>query len=78
MFADYWSNRRMVCGAEFAWATERGLPGIRVETQSNNVPACKFYESCGLHLGGFDRDLYRAMDGGTTEIALFWYRTLGA
>lgn len=56
-----------------AWATEQGLPGIRVETQSNNVPACKFYESCGFHLGGFDRDLYRGLDGGTKEIALFWY-----
>jgi streptothricin acetyltransferase len=61
-----------------AWATERKLPGIRVETQSNNVPACKLYESCGFHLGGFDRDLYRGLDGGTTEIALFWYRTLRA
>jgi len=59
-----------------AWAVKRGLPGLRAETQSNNVPACKFYESCGFRLGGFDRELYRGLDEGTTEIALFWYRPL--
>jgi streptothricin acetyltransferase len=56
-----------------AWATERGLAGVRAETQGNNVPACRFYEACGFRLGGFDRDLYRGLDGGTTEVALFWY-----
>lgn len=56
-----------------AWAVERGLPGIRAETQSNNVAACKIYEACRFRLGGFDRDLYRGLDGGTTEAALFWY-----
>jgi streptothricin acetyltransferase len=56
-----------------AWAVERGSPAVRAETQHNNVPACKLYESCGFHLGGFDRDLYRGLDGGTTEVALFWY-----
>jgi ribosomal protein S18 acetylase RimI-like enzyme len=60
------------------WAVERGLPGIRLETQNNNVPACKFYESYGFHLGGFDRGLYRGLDGATTEIALFWCLPLRA
>jgi streptothricin acetyltransferase len=57
-----------------AWAVGRGLSGLRAETQSNNVPACRFYESCGFRLGGFDHDLYRGLDGRTTEVALFWYR----
>ena len=57
-----------------AWTIRLGLPGIRAETQNNNVPACKFYEACGFRLGGFDRDLYRGLDVGTTEVALFWYR----
>jgi streptothricin acetyltransferase len=61
-----------------AWAVERSLPGIRLETQDNNVPACKFYESYGFHLGGFDRDLYRGLDEETKEIALFWYLPLRA
>jgi streptothricin acetyltransferase len=59
-----------------AWAIERGLPGIRLETQNNNVTACKFYESYGFCLGGFDRHLYRGLDEGTTEIAVFWYLPL--
>ena len=72
--------RRRRCGVGRAlidraitWAVERGLPGVRAETQGNNVPACRFYEACGFRLGGFDRDLYRGLDGGTTEVALFWY-----
>src|SRR4051794_31421904 len=55
------------------WAVERGLPGIRAETQGNNVPACKLYEACGFRLGGFDRDLYLGLPDGATEVALFWY-----
>jgi len=61
-----------------AWAIERGRSGIRLETQNNNVPACKFYEAYRFHLGGFDRDLYRGLDEETTEIALFWYLPLRA
>jgi ribosomal protein S18 acetylase RimI-like enzyme len=56
-----------------AWAIERNLAGIRLETQNNNVPACRFYESYGFRLGGFDRDLYRGLNRETTEVALFWY-----
>ena len=44
-----------------------------VETQNNNVAACKLYERCGFRLSGFDQDLYRGQDPETTEIALFWY-----
>ena len=50
-----------------------GLPGIMLETQNNNVAACRFYESCGFHLGGFDRELYRGITPDTDETALFWY-----
>jgi streptothricin acetyltransferase len=57
-----------------AWTNSLGLPGIRAETQNNNVPACNFYEACGFRLGGFDMDLYRGLDLMTKEVALFWYR----
>lgn len=56
-----------------SWARERGLPGIRLETQSNNVAACRFYERYGFELAGHDRHLYSALTPGTHEIALFWY-----
>jgi len=69
---------RALIDRAIAWAIERRLPLIRAETQNNNVPACKFYESCGFRLGGFDRDLYRGLDEETREVALFWYRQLRA
>jgi streptothricin acetyltransferase len=67
---------RALVARAVAWAAERGLAGVRAETQGNNVPACRFYEACGFRLGGFDRDLYRGMHEGTTEVAQFWYLLL--
>lgn len=55
------------------WARQRDLPGIMLETQTNNVQACKFYERCGFKIGGFDNLLYRALDGDTDEVAIYWY-----
>jgi streptothricin acetyltransferase len=61
-----------------AWAKEKQLPGMMLETQNNNVAACLFYQRCGFELGGFDQYLYRAINPPTIalhteEIALFWY-----
>ena len=44
-----------------------------LETQNNNVGACKLYERCGFQLSGFDADLYRGDDRCVREVALFWY-----
>jgi len=55
------------------WAQERHLAGIMLETQNNNVGACKFYESCGFQLKGFDTYLYKGINSRTDEVALFWY-----
>lgn len=56
------------------WAKARGLSMIRLETQSNNVAACRFYEKYGFRLGGFDRYLYVAIPARERpEVALFWY-----
>lgn len=65
-------GRRLIEQA-IRWARERGLPGVMLETQHINVPACRLYESCGFVLGGFDGYLYRSVMPGTREIALFWY-----
>jgi len=65
-------GRRLIEQA-ISWAKERGLPGLMLETQDNNVPACRLYEVCGFHLGGFDHELYRAIDPNTDEVALYWY-----
>ena len=56
------------------WAVKQGLPGIMLETQNNNLPACRLYERCGFRLGGIDYLRYQAIDAASHETALFWYR----
>ncbi len=55
------------------WAKAKGFSGIMLETQDNNVAACRLYERCGFELCGFDTQLYKALDPSTDEIALYWY-----
>jgi ribosomal protein S18 acetylase RimI-like enzyme len=55
------------------WAQQRGMPGLMLETQNINLPACRLYESCGFVLCGFDTHLYRGVERDTREIALFYY-----
>ena len=55
------------------WARDNGFPGVMLETQDNNVPACMLYQSCGFVLGGFDRNVYKAINPDTKETALYWY-----
>ncbi|MFF2480396.1 GNAT family N-acetyltransferase [Paenibacillus sp. NPDC058071] len=55
------------------WAQEGDMPGIMLETQSNNVSACQFYSSCGFTIGGFDHHLYQGIHKNSDEIAIFWY-----
>jgi streptothricin acetyltransferase len=51
-------------------ASKSGAAGIRAETQSLNIPACRFYRRNGFELGGFDRFHYGPQ---FRETALFWY-----
>ena len=55
------------------WAREKNYPGIMLETQTNNVPACKLYEKCGFVLSGFDLNAYKNDPDCCDEIALYWY-----
>ena len=55
------------------WARDRDLPGVRLETQSNNVAACRFYRRYGFVLGGHDEYQYRSFPDLRAEVALFWY-----
>jgi streptothricin acetyltransferase len=55
------------------WARSNGLPGMMLETQDNNVAACRLYERCGFELRGFDAHLYKGLYPATDEIALYWY-----
>ncbi len=68
---------RLLMDACVAWSRDQGLAGIMLETQNNNVAACRFYERYGYELGGIDRLLYRGLDPYSREIALFWYLRFG-
>ncbi|MFI8415513.1 GNAT family N-acetyltransferase [Serratia sp. NPDC078593] len=56
------------------WAHEHDTAGLMLETQNNNLTACRCYQRYGFTLGGIDRLLYRGQaDIADHEIALFWY-----
>ena len=55
------------------WSKGQGFPGVTLETQDNNVPACQLYASCGFELRGFDTHVYKGENPNTNEIALYWY-----
>jgi streptothricin acetyltransferase len=55
------------------WAGDHQLRGIRLETQTNNWPACNFYRRLGFQLGGLDDHYYANDDIGVKEVALFWW-----
>jgi len=55
------------------WVRKQKYPGVMLETQTNNVPACRLYEKCGFVLSGFDLNAYKNDPDCRDEIALYWY-----
>ncbi len=55
------------------WARGAGLRGIVCETQTNNWPACRFYQKLGFQLCGIDDHFYSNDDIALKEVALFWW-----
>ena len=53
------------------WAKNAGLKGLALETQDNNLLACRFYAKCGFLIGAVNTMLYRNFDN--DEFAIFWY-----
>lgn len=53
------------------WAKARELSGLALETQDNNLLACRFYQRQGFRLGGVNTLFYRNFHN--PETALFWY-----
>lgn len=64
---------RALVAHAIAWSRAQQLAGVVLETQNNNVAACRLYAACGFRLEGFDGGLYRGLEPGTREVALFWY-----
>lgn len=63
---------RALLNSAIDWTKRQHFPGIMIETQDNNVPACRLYEKCGFVLGGFDQYAYKNLIT-NLEIALYWY-----
>jgi streptothricin acetyltransferase len=55
------------------WAKKGGMLGLMLETQDNNLVACRFYHKCGFKLGAVDIYLYANFQV-ANEKALFWYK----
>jgi len=60
--------------ASEAWARSRGCSELKIETQNNNVPACKFYQSQGCELHSVNRGAYPELPD---EIQLLWCKKIG-
>ena len=56
-----------------AWSAAHGARWLEVETQTINVPACRFYERLGFALRGVNRLAYPTLPD---EIQLLWYKKL--
>ena len=58
------------------WARKQGCKQLKIETQNNNVPACRFYAARGCHLGVIDRYGYANVPRCAHETMLIWYLDL--
>ena len=64
-------GRRLV-DHSIEWARYRKLRAVMLETQTNNVPACRFYHKMGFQLVGVNDAFYTNFDYQRDEISLFW------
>ena len=58
----------------FEWAKKKGLSGISIESQDNNLLATRFYIKNGMHIGSVDTKLYHNLGKPyNSEFAVYWY-----
>lgn len=55
------------------WGKQNQLMGLMLETQDNNLLACRFYAKYGFRIGGIDDMLYANLPNISNEKAIFWY-----
>ena len=67
---------RELMNRAITWACEQSLRAIVLETQTNNMAACRFYQAMGFKLCGLDDHFYSNDDIGAQEVALFWWYEL--
>ena len=56
------------------WAKDKELYGLALETQDNNLLACRFYTKCRFAIGAVNTMLYKNFDRPWSDAnAMFWY-----
>ncbi|MCF7811549.1 GNAT family N-acetyltransferase [bacterium] len=55
------------------WSQNKGCCQMKIETQNNNVPACRFYAKHECRLGEIN---FHAYKGFPEEIMLVWYKSI--
>ncbi len=56
-----------------SWAASRNAIGMKIETQSINVPACRLYARHGFKLESINREAYPDLPD---EVQLLWYKDI--
>lgn len=57
------------------WAKSVGMAGLALETQDNNLWACRFYAKCGFVIGAVNTMLYKNFEKPwSDESAILWYK----
>lgn len=65
-------GRKLFMASE-KWAISRNSRILKIETQNNNVAACKFYSNQGCELGAINRFAYPEYPD---EVQLLWFKSL--
>lgn len=56
------------------WTKDKELYGLALETQDNNLLACRFYLKCGFVIGAVNTMLYKNFSKPWSDAtAIFWY-----
>lgn len=56
------------------WAKTEEMDGLALETQDNNLLACRFYSKCGFKLGAVNTMLYKNLEKPFCDAtAVYWY-----
>jgi len=64
---------RQLVNQAVSWAKARNCRVLKIETQNNNVSACRFYARCGCRLCGVHGGAYAELPD---EVMLLWYLDL--
>ncbi|TFF86381.1 MAG: GNAT family N-acetyltransferase [Promethearchaeota archaeon] len=56
------------------WAKEKKLGGLMLETQDNNLSACRFYFNVGFKIGAVDTMLYANTEHSNEKAVFMYYR----